>query len=95
MVTEFISGSRPTRSSVRKHDPGHFAFTRNPGCKVLLDGVELRACITADEVEGFALVYATDAEGKKIRVRDHMQEEVVRGKIEIVWPDSGGACGSK
>lgn len=56
-----------------------------PYIEVLLDGEPLARCFEADTVAGYALCYATDANGNILRTADRQGIETVRleGAISI------------
>ena len=71
------------RISVREDDPGY-----NPEYmfyEVLLDGVSLKDCVTADEELGLALCYKKGPDDKYIidHADDTMVTEERHGKVEI------------
>lgn len=65
------------RSSFKKHDPGY--PTRVLG-KVLVDGVEVHKCHTADEEQGIALCYQTNPNGS-VKLGPDV---VFRGVVQII-----------
>lgn len=75
------------RISVDEKDPG-FANFRGHATKVLLDGVEVHDCITADEEAGECLCYKDDENGKPVLDGDEIATEIRRGKVQIIHPES-------
>lgn len=72
------------RLSIIENDKGYNATAYLS--KVLLNGIELNNCITADEDEGYCLVYKTDDNGKTIPnvANNKLLTEVLHGHVEIV-----------
>jgi len=72
------------RLSVDKDDKGcsHIAFD----CQVYLNGDLLNHCITADDIEGFCLVYKEGADGNLYIEpgRDYIATEVLHGDVSIL-----------
>lgn len=75
------------RISVYEADPGYPQYAalgdHEAKIKVLLDGVEQRACVTADRTQGWVRRFKDDAEGWPIIVGDHFVTEVVYGVVEF------------
>jgi len=59
-------------------------------CKALLNGVELEACVTANESEGWADVYSTDEYGEYIIDKENecLVTERVTGFVSIILPEN-------
>ena len=55
-------------------------------CKVLLDGIELFGCFTADEEERKAYCYAMDDNNKEVVTGAGPVEEIKTGVVEIIRP---------
>ncbi len=66
------------RLSADKDDPGYGPAYLT--AKVLLDGVELKDCITADEERGECLCFLPTATGTQL------DTEMRCGKVEIILP---------
>lgn len=75
------------RSSVKKEDPGYVNFINFDKYHVFLDGAPVPYCITADEEEGFVLVYELDENGRPFIELDEVPTKVMRGKVEILGDD--------
>lgn len=77
------------RLSVMPGDAGYRAYRRLPRSlrpRVLLDGVEVRRCVTVDTRRGFVLVFAMDAAGQAVlnARRTDVKMERRYGRVEIV-----------
>lgn len=57
-------------------------FDKRP--MVLLDGVELKRVMEADDQQGYATVYDSDAQGQLKLATDRVIQKNLRGKVEIV-----------
>lgn len=83
------------RISTDERDSGHRAFLSWGNARfrfrVLLDGEDLKGCITADEELGEALVVERDAGGGLIRDGDRLKTAWHRGRVEIVLPGRDAA----
>ena len=55
--------------------------------RVLLDGVEQRDGILADDERGEIMVYVKDEWGNLLINHDEIQVEIKRGKVEIIIED--------
>ena len=53
---------------------------------MLLNGEEVKHCVTADEELGEVLVWLTDEAGKIIVEGDEVRSEWRRGKVEVILP---------
>ncbi|WP_424813564.1 hypothetical protein [Roseococcus sp. YIM B11640] len=74
------------RVSIVEGDPGYMPPGATIGFKILLDGEEQNACVTADEEQGLIVRYKRGEGGKLLAVAldgDLIREEV-RGKVEII-----------
>ncbi len=71
------------RISCIKEDKGIYVL--NFSGKIYLDGVECDKVITADEEEGFIVLYKRDKIGNVILNSDrtHVETETLYGKVEI------------
>jgi hypothetical protein len=78
------------RLSVRADDPGYlpYACMGRLGSKVriMLDGQEVRYVITADTDEGLIRRFKHDSNNDLMVEDDHILEETIRGKVEIIMP---------
>lgn len=79
-----------TRVSANKADPGYpqwkVAIEHGKTVRVFLDGVEVKDCTTADDVNGFVVRAVLDDAGRfQVDPVDPNQvwEETVTGKVEI------------
>jgi hypothetical protein len=68
------------RLSVERGDEGHCALAYYADVQVLLDGVEVRDCITADTELGLVICYAPEA----YVAGEEMTRIEKRGKVEIL-----------
>lgn len=75
------------RSSWKKNDPGY--PTRVLGI-VLVDGIEVHKCHTADEEQGIAICFATNPDGSVAlnAKRDDTMDVIHRGVVKIIPTDS-------
>lgn len=73
------------RVSIDPSDPGH-GSAMNAVRAVLVNDIPLRAVITADEEEGFALAYLFDENGQPVYDNGAgcFATRIYRGKVEIV-----------
>lgn len=78
------------RLSVRVDDPGYITYGcighLGPHIRILLNGQEVKAVITADEEDGTIVRVKRDAEGNLLAEHDSAIEETLRGKVEIILP---------
>lgn len=75
------------RLSADRNDPGFSPISRDPRVKVLLDGVERRDVVTADEEQRLIVIYARYPDGRpKLAGRD-WGTETLYGAVSIVLPD--------
>lgn len=74
------------RLSVNKEDPGY--HPRATMAKVILNGVEINSCFTADEELGEVHCFMKGPDNKFIlnASRTELLKEVKRGKVEIILP---------
>lgn len=79
------------RLSARRDDPDF--RPESLVAKVLLDGVEIKHVVVADEDKGEVEVLSRDEDGEFIvnRFHNRVVTEIRRGKVEIVIPPSGDA----
>ena len=77
------------RMSVIKNDPGYHpkAYKYQP----YLDGVKLEQCVTADDIEGWADVKMSDADGCMVIKNDELVTERLYGKVELKLIKWGGS----
>ena len=78
------------RISSDHRDSGHRTYLAwggpTSGARVLLNGEEVKHCVTADEELGEVLVWLTDEAGKIIVEGDEVRSEWRRGKVEVILP---------
>jgi len=55
-------------------------------CEVYIDGVKRDGVITADDVDGFAIVYDLDNDGNIVLINGDIQRKEIRGDIRFVVP---------
>lgn len=53
---------------------------------VFLDGDLIQGVVTADDVEGLAVVYAHDHDGRVVPIDGKPLKRTLRGKVKIVVP---------
>ncbi len=72
------------RISVRKEDPGY--HTRPFDYYVLVNGVRVNDCFTADEETQQAFCFVRDAKGDFVlnKSKTKVVEKILTGKVEIV-----------
>lgn len=58
----------------------------NLEAKVLLDGVEQKLVVVADEEQGFIVRYKRDEKGKFIFDQHEVMTEVLQGTVQILHP---------
>lgn len=75
------------RFSTDEDDPGYrnYCITKGDGkkIKILLDGVEQRYCITADEAEGMVKRTVITPDGNIAHDGEKWIDEIVYGSVEI------------
>jgi len=72
------------RLSIVKSDPGYHPMAQQ--CRILLDGVEIKNCFTADEEEG--KVYCYGGHLKRTRSGLAVKKEIKTGKVKIIKPEN-------
>lgn len=83
------------RISCDERDSGYPTYIahgeRARKARVLLNGDDVKFCITADEELGEILVYSTDKDGRFVTQGDEAKTEWRRGRVQIVMPEAEAA----
>ena len=75
------------RVSVWPTDAGYLAYCRGyRGCRVLLDGKEVKRVFTADEERGEVICADLNDDGQVYAVGDEIATRTLRGKVRITKP---------
>lgn len=76
------------RVSIEKDDPGYATYGKlvadSINVKIILDGIEQGACLTADSSEGWIKRLVMSDGGRPAQVNGEFINEVVRGAVEII-----------
>ena len=86
---ERVGSGKKLRVSANPGDPGFRRDLIGVGVRVLVDGRELTHCVTADEIEGFAVCYDSRDGHPFIDPDnpDRPKESTFRGDVRIILPD--------
>lgn len=71
------------RISSDRDDPGYMTWVLHGWRRVLLNGIELRYVVTADDETGEVTRLAQNDKGEFIIENDEVRRETLRGKVEF------------
>lgn len=74
------------RLSVVLGDPGYQPSHITRNARVMLNGREVRSCVTADEEAGIAVVHRHDEKGRLVLSFGEPVTETLRGVVRIEAP---------